>query len=93
MNLTKCVAVYKQTIRVCYRYKSKLKGGLLMTDLFSEIQESLKGTEKTIVLPEGTDERVLQAAARLQIEGLVKPILLGNEDEVKSAAATKPLSI
>ena len=25
-----------------------------MTDLFSEIQESLKGTQKTIVLPEGT---------------------------------------
>ena len=66
--------------------KIRLKGGLAMTDLFSEIQESLKGTQKTIVLPEGTDERVLQAASRLQNEGLVKPILLGNEDEVKNAA-------
>jgi phosphate acetyltransferase len=64
-----------------------------MTDLFSEIQESLKGTQKTIVLPEGTDERVLKAAARLQSEGLVKPILLGNEDEVKSAASTAAINI
>jgi phosphate acetyltransferase len=64
-----------------------------MTDLFSEIQESLKGTQKTIVLPEGTDERVLKAAARMQSEGLVKPILLGNEDEVKSAASTAAINI
>ncbi|QUW21112.1 phosphate acetyltransferase [Sporosarcina sp. Marseille-Q4063] len=64
-----------------------------MTDLFSEIQESLKGTQKTIVLPEGTDERVLKAAARLQSEGLVKPILLGNEDEVKNAASTAAINI
>ena len=64
-----------------------------MTDLFSEIQESLKGTLKTIVLPEGTDERVLQAAARLQKEGLVKPILLGNEDEVKKSAAEANINI
>ncbi|MBO1911230.1 phosphate acetyltransferase, partial [Microvirga sp. 3-52] len=64
-----------------------------MTDLFSEIQESLKGTEKTIVLPEGNDVRVLQAAARLQSEGLVKPILLGNEDEVRSVATTAAINI
>lgn len=64
-----------------------------MTDLFSEIQESLKGTQKSIVLPEGTDERVLKAAARLQNEGLVKPILLGNEGEVKSAASTANINI
>src|SRR6185437_10868547 len=64
-----------------------------MTDLFSEIQESLKGTQKSIVLPEGTDERVLKAAARLQSEGLVEPILLGNEDEVKRAASTAAINI
>jgi phosphate acetyltransferase len=64
-----------------------------MTDLFSEIQESLKGTQKSIVLPEGTDERVLKAAARLHSEGLVKPILLGNEDEVQNAASTANINI
>jgi phosphate acetyltransferase len=33
--------------------------------------------KKTIVFPEGNDPRVLQAAARLAAEGVVKPILLG----------------
>ena len=32
---------------------------------------------KTIVFPEGNDPRVLQAAARLAAEGVVKPVLLG----------------
>ena len=36
-----------------------------MTDLFSGIKESLSGNEKTIILPEGTDVRVLEAASRL----------------------------
>lgn len=57
-----------------------------MTDLFSEVKKDLQGNEKTIVLPEGTDSRVLQAASRLAKEGIVKPILLGNENEVKVAA-------
>ena len=54
-----------------------------MTDLFSEIKEKLSGSEKTIVLPEGTDERVLKRHHDFKEKGLVKPILLGNEDEVK----------
>src|ERR1039457_1921518 len=33
--------------------------------------------KKTIVFPEGSDPRVLQAAARLAAEGVVKPILVG----------------
>lgn len=57
-----------------------------MTNLFDQVKASLQGHEKSIVLPEGTDARILQAAVRLQEEGLVKPILLGNIEEVKSAA-------
>ncbi|MFC5589219.1 phosphate acetyltransferase [Sporosarcina soli] len=58
-----------------------------MTDLFTSIKEKLSGRDKTIVLPEGMDVRVLQAASRLHQEALVKPILLGNETEVKQVAA------
>lgn len=57
-----------------------------MTDLFSGLKTRLSDSEKSIVLPEGNDARVLEAASRLNGEGLVKPILLGNEDEVKRAA-------
>ena len=64
-----------------------------MTDLFVEIQERLIGTEKSIVLPEGTDERVLQAASRLKSEGLVEPILLGNVEDVRHSAAKAEVNI
>ena len=64
-----------------------------MTNLFGEIKESLSGKEKTIILPEGTDIRVLEAASRLQEEGLVKPVLLGNETEVQEAATEAGIDI
>lgn len=64
-----------------------------MTDLFSEVKKDLQGNDKTIVLPEGTDSRVLQAASRLAQEGIVKPILLGNEDEVKKAAEAAAVAL
>lgn len=58
-----------------------------MTDLFNQLRQQLDNRGKRIVLPEGTDVRVLTAAARLQDEGIVKPILLGNEQQLKQAAA------
>ncbi len=64
-----------------------------MIDFFSGIKERLSGNSKTIVLPEGTDARVLEAASRLQDEGLVKPILLGDELEVKQVATASGVNI
>lgn len=62
-------------------------------DLFAEIKKSLSGRRKTIILPEGTDKRVLEAASRLQEEGLVKPVLLGDETEVSEAATEAGIAI
>jgi phosphate acetyltransferase len=39
-----------------------------------------------IVFPEGTDERILQAAARVRDEGIALPIVLGAADAVGKAA-------
>ena len=36
-----------------------------------------KQTPRRVVLPEGADERVVQAACRLAAEGIARPILLG----------------
>lgn len=43
-----------------------------------------KTANKTIVLPEGTDERVLEAARVLTDEKIAKIILLGDEEEIKA---------
>ena len=49
---------------------------------FGDMIEKLKANPKTIVLPEGSDPRILEAASRLLAGNFIKPILLGNEEEI-----------
>ena len=44
---------------------------------------------KRLVLPEGHDERIVRAARRLQDDGVARPILLGNTDELRAAATAR----
>ena len=54
---------------------------------FPAMIQKLKSAPKTIVFTEGPDGRILSAADRLKKEGFLTPILVGNVDEVKAAAA------
>ena len=54
--------------------------------MFTKLLQALKDTRRTIVLPEGTDARILSAASRLLKEDLMDVILVGNADEGKAAA-------
>ena len=51
-----------------------------------EIKEKAKQNLRTIVFPEGDERRTVQAAAILQKEGLVCPILLGKPGAIRAAA-------
>ena len=42
---------------------------------------------RAIVLPEGDEPRTVQAAAKVRIEGLAEPILLGDPDRIQAVAA------
>ncbi|MDU6559706.1 MAG: phosphate acetyltransferase [Streptococcus vestibularis] len=53
-----------------------------MRSLFGELREHILGKGVKIVFPEGNDDRVVRAAARLKFEGLVDPIILGDPTEV-----------
>ena len=53
---------------------------------FGAMIDKLKRNPKTIVLTEGTDPRILEAASRLLASNFLKPILLGNEDKILKAA-------
>ena len=55
--------------------------------MFEKLIEILKANPRKIVFPEGTDARILEAAARLKKDGFLTPVLIGNVDEVKAAAA------
>ena len=48
-----------------------------MRSLFGELREHISGKGVRIVFPEGNDDRVVRAAARLKFEELVDPIIFG----------------
>ena len=57
------------------------------------LKEKSKKDIKTIVLPEATDVRVLEAADKIGKESFAKVILVGNEDEVIKKAKENNLDI
>ena len=55
--------------------------------------EAAKAKAARVVLPEGTDPRILQAARRLADHGIARPVLLGPPDAVEAAAAELDLGL
>ena len=53
---------------------------------FGSMIEKLKNDPKKIVLTEGSDPRILEAASRLLASNFLHPVLLGNRDEIWKAA-------
>lgn len=47
----------------------------------------LKTSQRRLIYTEGSDARILEAAARFNADGLILPVLIGNVEEVKAAAA------
>lgn len=62
-------------------------------DLFESLKNKIDGKDLTIVLPEGTEPRVLGAAVRLQKDNILKPILLGNKDDIAKVASDNSWNI
>ncbi len=61
--------------------------------ILEDIRQAAKGLNKTIVLPEAQDERILKAAAILAAEKIVKPILIGDSDKIKKQAVQLDCSL
>ncbi len=55
-------------------------------DIIQKFRDQAKERGKTIILPEGTEERVIRAAGILVQEGIARPVLLGNETEIQDIA-------
>lgn len=55
-------------------------------DFMDSLKVKISRAPKRIVFPEGSDERVLIAAAKLSSEGLVKPLLLGTQHGISQTA-------
>ncbi|MBQ0134042.1 MAG: phosphate acetyltransferase [Clostridiales bacterium] len=55
--------------------------------MFDKLIEILKANPRKIVLPDGPDPRVIEAAAKLKKEGFLEPVLIGTQEEFDAAAA------
>lgn len=62
------------------------KEGEVMGDILTSIKEKAKANPKRIILPESTDERVLNAAASLIKEGIALPYLIGDKPTIDAKA-------
>jgi phosphate acetyltransferase len=58
-----------------------------MHPVLDRIYEKVRGTKNRIVLPEGNDRRVVQAAAAALEMDVCRPLLLGDPDEARKIAS------
>ncbi len=62
-------------------------------DIIKNVKEQIEGKNIKIVFPEGEDIRILKACTRLQEEGIIHPILLGNLAEINNTARENNVDI
>jgi len=55
-------------------------------DIIETLTAKLKAKSLSVVLPEGRDERIIQAARRLKDEDIAQPIVLGTLEQIEAAS-------
>ena len=60
-------------------------------DILSVIKDKAKKLQRTVVLPEGNEERTILAAKILTEQGITKVVLLGDEKEIGKMAESHGL--
>lgn len=61
--------------------------------LVDQIKTKARANKQTVVLPEGYDERMLEAASRVAADGLADIVLLGKPDELQAKAQELGVSL
>lgn len=61
--------------------------------MLENLISTLKANPRSIVFTEGADPRILEAASRLKKDDILTPILVGNVEEVQSAASQNHFDI
>ncbi|MDD3049312.1 MAG: phosphate acetyltransferase [Bacilli bacterium] len=61
--------------------------------MLESMLKRIEGKNTRIVFPEGSEPRILNAAAKLNGEKILVPVLLGNADEIKAAALKEGVNV
>lgn len=62
-------------------------------DLFTTLEQNVKGKNVSLVFPEGTEPRILGAAAKLQNDGILNAVVLGDPAAIKQVALDNDFDI
>jgi phosphate acetyltransferase len=62
-------------------------------DIIGGFREKARGKNLSVVLPEGRDERIIQAARRLKDEDIAQPIVLGKPEQIQAAIEKAGVSL
>ncbi len=66
---------------------------MVPSQLLHSIREQARKRKRTVVLPDATDERTLRAALELTRDGIAVPVLVGDEPDIRAAAASARLEL
>jgi phosphate acetyltransferase len=61
--------------------------------VFDHIYQQARSASRTIVLPEGDDPRMVEAAAAILLERIANPILIGNPATIQATARKREIKI
>ena len=61
--------------------------------VIDQIKQKAKAKKGRVVLPEGTEERMIQAAKKIRAENLAEVTLLGDEDRISNLAGSHDLDL
>jgi phosphate acetyltransferase len=62
-------------------------------DIIEVFKAKARRKSLSVVLPEGRDERVIQAARRLRDEGIARPMVLGSPEQIQAATSVAGVAL
>jgi len=66
---------------------------MIPSQLLTSIKDQAKKNKKTVAFPDAMDERVMKAARILIDQGIANPILIGDDNQIRSKAAYHQINI
>lgn len=86
--------VAKLPIKNFEQYKDQLESRLSFGKEFTrQVISIARQDPKTVVFPEGEYEKIIRAANRVVLEGIARPILLGDIERIKKLAAEQSIDL
>ena len=65
----------------------------ISNDIVQDCLEKVTGRGLIVVLPEGRDPRIVQAARQIKEQGIAEPVVLGKPEQIEAAVQEAGVSL